>query len=294
MSVMNDEPFSESVRPPLATTVRELREAVGAARGAGRTIGLTPTMGALHEGHLSLVRACRQQCGFTVVTIFINPTQFGAAEDLHTYPRSLDKDLETLAACGVDLVFAPAEAEVYPAGFSTYVEPPAVAAPLEGRCRPGHFRGVATIVLKLLHMAGPDEAFFGAKDYQQSLVIRRMVEDFNIPVRVQVCPTVRETDGLAMSSRNQRLSREDRRRATALSRSLERAAQLAAQGERDAGVIRRAMRRVFDEAGIVRVDYIALVRPETLEDLDRLDGPAVAAVAAHVGGVRLIDNRCIG
>ena len=278
----------------MAASTDELRRSVAAVRAQGRTIGLVPTMGSLHEGHLSLVRASKLDCDFTVVTIFVNPAQFGPHEDLESYPRMLEKDLEALAACEVDLVFAPSTEEMYPAGFSTYVEPPAVARSLEGRCRPGHFRGVATVVLKLFQMTGADAAFFGAKDYQQSLVIRRMVEDFNVPIRIRVCPTVHEPDGLAISSRNQHLSEDQRKQATALSRSLQRAADLASRGERDPAVVILQMRRVLDAAGITRVDYIALVHPETLEDVSEIDGPAIAAVAAYVGNARLIDNRCIG
>lgn len=195
---------SERLAPPmeLVEGSAEIRAAVLAARAAGKTVGLVPTMGALHEGHLSLVRESTESCNCTIVTIFVNPTQFAPHEDFARYPRSLDDDLAALARLGVDYVFAPSRDEIYPPGFSTYVDPPAVAAPLEGICRPGHFRGVATVVLKLFHLVPADVAYFGQKDYQQSLVVRRMVEDLNLPIAIRVLPIVREADGLAMSSRN--------------------------------------------------------------------------------------------
>ena len=203
----------------IVKTIADLRAAVAAARREGKKIGLVPTMGALHEGHLSLVRASQEECGFTVVTIYVNPSQFGPGEDYRRYPRTLEKDVERLAGAA-DLVFAPADEEVYPSGHGTWVDVGAAAEPLEGQCRPGHFRGVATVVLKLFHMSGADLAYFGQKDYQQALVIRRMVEDLNVPVALRVCPIVREPDGLAMSSRNVYLSAEARQRAIILWKSL--------------------------------------------------------------------------
>ena len=192
--------------PKPVTTVAQLREQLRTARRAGRKIGLVPTMGALHEGHLSLVRAAKAECDYTVVSIYVNPSQFGPNEDFAKYPRTLEADLALLAGCGADLVFAPGNDEVYRAGHATWVEVGPVAEPLEGVFRPGHFRGVATVVLKLLNMVQPDAAYFGQKDYQQALVIRRMVADLDLPVAIRVCPTVREPDGLAMSSRNRYLS----------------------------------------------------------------------------------------
>ena len=222
---------TENRRPQLVSTLAELRRTLDAARREGRRIGLVPTMGALHEGHLSLVRASRSECDLTVVSIYVNPSQFGPHEDLARYPRTLDADLDALAACGTDLVFCPADGEVYPPGYSTWLEVGAVSPPLEGKCRPGHFRGVATIVLKLLNMVGPQAAYFGQKDYQQVQVIRRLAADLNLPVEVRVLPTVREADGLAMSSRNRYLAPDERRRATALVRSLRLAADLAAEAK---------------------------------------------------------------
>lgn len=279
---------------PLVASGLELRAAIAAARKSGRSIGLVPTMGALHAGHLSLVKASVGEGCYTVVTIFVNPAQFGPQEDFQQYPRTLDRDLSLLAAAGAELVFAPQLDEVYPAGFSTFIEPPQVALPLEGICRPSHFRGVATVVLKLFNLAQPDVAYFGQKDYQQSLVIRRMVADLNVPVEVRVCPTIREPDGLALSSRNAYLSAAERRQALALSRSLFAAAELVACGEQSTAVVVKRMQQELDSAGIERVDYLAIVDPETLTEVADLSRPAIALVAAHVGRTRLIDNLRIG
>jgi pantoate--beta-alanine ligase len=251
-------------------------------------------MGALHAGHVSLVEASNCECDVTVVTIFVNPTQFGPKEDFAKYPRTLEADLDKLAAHRVDAVFAPSNEEMYPAGFSTYVEPPQAAAPWDGVCRPGHFRGVVTVVLKLFQAVPADAAFFGQKDYQQSVVIRRMVQDLNVPIEIRVMPTVREPDGLAMSSRNVYLSPEERQRALALSRSLHLIEQLAEQGERDAVALRQRMVATLEASGVDRIDYATIVDPETLVELNELTGPAVALIAAHVGGTRLIDNCRLG
>jgi len=247
-------------------------------------------MGALHEGHLSLVRAAQAECGFTVVTIFVNPTQFAPHEDFDKYPRTLAADLDALVSCRADLVFAPSRDEMYPAGCATFVEPPPVAQRWEGECRPGHFRGVATVVLKLFNLAQADVAFFGHKDYQQAAVIRRMVQDLNVPIEIRVCPTVRELDGLAMSSRNRYLNADERRQALAISRSLHLADRLAATGERQAAKLVEAMRGALAEAQIGRIDYVAVVDSESLEPVSELAGPAIALIAANVGTTRLIDN----
>ncbi len=280
--------------PPLVLTSRAaIGEHVGQLRAEKKSIGLVPTMGALHAGHLSLVEASNQQCDATIVTIFVNPTQFDRPADLLRYPRTLDADLAALAPLSVSALFAPSVEEMVPSGASTFVDPPQVAQPLEGRCRPGHFRGVATIVLKLFHLIPADVAFFGAKDYQQSLVIRHMAEDLDLSIRVCTCPTVREADGLALSSRNAHLSTVERARALSLWRSLERAAALVAEGERDTGKITTAMRQTLVDAGVDSIDYVALTDPESLEELDQLTGPAQALVAATVGTTRLIDNQRI-
>jgi len=277
-------------RPRLATTLGELREAIAVARRQHKKIGLVPTMGALHEGHLSLVRASQAECGFTVVTIYVNPSQFGPAEDYRRYPRTLETDLEALAGVGADLVFAPGNEEVYPAGHSTWIEVGGVARPLEGEHRPTHFRGVATIVLKLFQMVGADVAYFGQKDYQQALVVRRMVEDLNVPIAIRVCPTVREADGLAMSSRNAYLNPAERRQAVVLSKGLELARELVARGERDAPAIAAKMRELVLSVHPARIDYVALVDPETLEPIAQIRGRTLAALAVVIGQTRLIDN----
>jgi pantoate--beta-alanine ligase len=289
---MNTDSASSPRLPLVVTTRDEVRHHIATARKTGRKIGLVPTMGALHAGHLSLVKAARRECDFTVATIFVNPTQFGPHEDFQKYPRNLDADLKLLASLNVDLVFAPTVAEMYPPGSTTFVEVGAVAAPLESAARPGHFRGVATIVLKLFNLIPADVAFFGQKDYQQSLVIRQMVADLDVPITIRVCPIVREPDGLAMSSRNVYLSADERRRALSLSMSLRLAAELVAGGERDAGAIIRQMREVLDTAG-VQIDYVALAHPDTLEVVANIQGPTVALVAARVGNTRLIDNQLL-
>jgi len=278
----------------LVTTAAQLRAALEPARRAGRRIGLVPTMGALHEGHLSLVRAAKAECDLSVVSIYVNPSQFAPGEDLAKYPRTLQSDLEKLAGCQADLVLAPGDAEVYAPGHATWVEVGAVAEPLEGQLRPGHFRGVATIVLKLFNMVQPDAAYFGQKDYQQTLVVRRMVADLNVPVQVRVCPTVREPDGLAMSSRNAYLSMEARRRATVLWYSLEAARRAVGGGQRDAAAVARQMREILLSAGDVTIDYVALVHPETLEPVRTVVSPTLAAVAVRIDGTRLIDNCILG
>lgn len=282
-----------SIHPKVVTTVDALRRTVRTQRRAGRRIGLVPTMGALHEGHLSLVRASKRECDYTVVSIFVNPSQFGPAEDLAKYPRTLQSDLDSLAGCGAELVFAPAENQVYGPKHATWVEVEGVAEPLEGRIRPGHFRGVATIVLKLFNMVQPDVAFFGRKDFQQVLVVRQMAADLDVPVEVRVCPTVREADGLAMSSRNAYLTPEARRRARALSQSLRRAEQMVAAGASEAEEIIQQIREVLQTAAPVDIDYIALMHPETLDPVAEIREPTAVLLAARIDGTRLIDNTVL-
>lgn len=247
-------------------------------------------MGALHPGHVSLVAASARACGFTVVTVFVNPTQFGPKEDFAKYPRTLEADVAQVAAAGADLVFAPSVDEVYPAGNATFVEIGGVAEPLEGECRPGHFRGVATVVLKLFNMVGADIAYFGQKDYQQTLVVRQMVRDFNVPITVEVCPTVREPDGLAMSSRNVYLSPAERKQALALSRALRKTEQAVTAGERSVWKLRDVLQTELAATPEVRVQYAVVADAATLREPAELDRPCVALVAAHVGTTRLIDN----
>jgi pantoate--beta-alanine ligase len=267
-----------------------LRRAVLAARQAGQRVGLVPTMGALHEGHLSLVDAARAECDLAVVTIFVNPTQFAPSEDFRNYPRDLDRDLALLGERGCDLVFAPAEEEMYRPGHATFVDVGSIGQVLEGRYRPAHFRGVATVVLKLFQLAPADRAYFGRKDYQQALVVRQMVADLNVPIDVRVCPIVREADGLAMSSRNSYLTADERQRAVVLHRSLQLAEELVARGECEVATIRREMRREIDRTGGVDVQYIAFVADGTVTPVEIIAGPTTIALAALVGKTRLIDN----
>lgn len=279
--------------PQTVVQVAHLRTRLEPVRRQGKRIGFVPTMGALHEGHLSLVRASKQECDLTVVSIYVNPTQFGPTEDFARYPRTMQADLEALGRVGVELVFAPTDEQMYPPGFSTWVQAGAVAQPLEGACRPGHFRGVATVVLKLLNMVQPHVAYFGQKDYQQALVIRRMVADLNLPVELRVCPTVREPDGLAMSSRNRYLSPEARKQAVVLWRSLQQAAELVAQGCRNTEEIVQQMRRQILAAPGAEIDYVALVDPETLEPVAEITGRTLATVAVRIEATRLIDNHLL-
>jgi len=259
----------------------------------GHRIGLVPTMGALHEGHISLVHNAREQADIVAATIFVNPTQFGPHEDFRKYPRTLDADLRALASAGCNLVFIPTANDIYPPGFSTYVEPPVVSQPLEGICRPGHFRGVATIVLKLFQLLPAHIACFGQKDYQQLQVIKRMVADLAVPIEIIACPTVREPDGLAMSSRNRYLSPSERQQALALSRALAQAEQRVRFGEQNAATIVTAMQATLHEAGITQIEYVALADPETLAPQTTVDRPTIALIAARVGTTRLIDNRLL-
>ena len=286
-------PTATKPAPLLLTDGDELRQIVLHAGLEGQRVGLVPTMGALHEGHLSLVRAARAECDMTVVTIFVNPTQFGPNEDYRRYPRTLDADLDALAAEGACVVFAPPVEHIYPDGHATTIEVGGVALPLEGVCRPNHFRGVATVVLKLFHLAPAHVAYFGQKDFQQSLVVRQLVRDLGLPIHIRVCPIVREADGLALSSRNAYLGAAERRQALALSQSLRRASELYAAGERDAEELRRRMREVFDSAGISDVDYVALADRDSLDKAATVCDSTMALVAAHVGKTRLIDNHLL-
>jgi pantoate--beta-alanine ligase len=274
----------------VATTIAEIRACVREAHAAGKTVGFVPTMGALHAGHASLMQAAAGRCDYVVVSIFVNPTQFGPGEDFEKYPRPIEKDLEICRQHGVDAVFAPSRTEMYPRANLTWVTVEKVSEPLCGRFRPGHFRGVATVCMKLFNIVGADLAFFGQKDAQQVAVIRRMVADLNLPLEIVVCPTVREPDGLAMSSRNQYLSPQERKEATIISRSLQRSAELIRSGERDAARITDEMLRVLRQVPALRVEYASLVDAETLEDLPQVRGRVLVAVAARLGSTRLIDN----
>ena len=274
-------------------TVAELREALRPARRAERVIGLVPTMGALHEGHSSLIRRARETCDEVVVSLFVNPSQFNDAGDLAAYPRDEARDAELAADAGADLLFAPGVEEVYPRGFATTVHVEGLTAPLEGVKRGiGHFDAVTTVVTKLLNMVGPDVAFFGQKDAQQALVVGRLVRDLDLPVRIEVRPTVREPDGLALSSRNVHLRGADRERALALHDALRAAETSLAAGERDASVLRSAALAAMRGHG-VEPEYLELVRTDDLAPVTRVDGDVLLAVAARVGGTRLIDNTIL-
>ena len=257
---------------------------------APRPLGLVPTMGALHEGHLSLVRRARADNATVVASIFVNPTQFGVHEDLSSYPRDLDVDLAKLEREGVDLVFAPPRQEIYPPGFSTHVDVGPVAERLEGASRPGHFRGVATVVCKLLAIVRPDRAYFGQKDAQQCLVVQRLNDDLNLGAEIVVLPTVRDADGLALSSRNGYLGTEDRKAALVLYRSLRRASELYESGVRDADQIQDRMRALIDAEPRAEIDYVSVADADTLDELDTVDRPALVSLAVRIGAVRLIDN----
>lgn len=273
-------------------SVEELRDRVRTARAAGQTIGCVPTMGALHAGHLSLIEAAREQTDFVVVTIFVNPTQFEPNEDYSRYPRPLDDDLDHCRAAGADLVFHPETATVYPDAAATFVEVPELSTVLEGHYRPAHFRGVTTIVLKLLNMVQPDTVFFGRKDYQQQFLIRRMVRDLNLPVEICTCPTIREADGLALSSRNAYLSTEDRQTARALFQSLRLACDQCNAGKTPAEA-RQAMLDFLHTFPGLQLDYATIADAQTLAEIDEPAAEMIALVAARVGSTRLIDNMPI-
>jgi pantoate--beta-alanine ligase len=270
-----------------ATTISAVREW---RRGLTGSVGLVPTMGALHEGHLSLVRRAREECDQVAVSLFVNPTQFGPREDLARYPHDLARDQSLLRETRCDLLIAPAAEEMYSASFDTFLEPGAVAAPLEGERRPGHFRGVATVVLKLFNIVAPTRAYFGQKDAQQLVVIRKMVADLNLDVVVVPCATVREPDGLALSSRNAYLSAEERAAAPVLYRALDTARQRYQSGERKAAALRAAMLEVLGAEPRARVDYVSVADPLTLRELERVEAGALLSLAVRMGGTRLIDN----
>jgi pantoate--beta-alanine ligase len=277
----------------VVNTLEELREARGALVGS---LGLVPTMGALHRGHLSLVERARAENDHVAVSVFVNPTQFGPGEDLNRYPRDLDRDLAALEPLGVDLVWVPPVEAVYPPGFQTWVTVEDVSAPLEGKHRPGHFRGVATVVAKLFNAVTPDRAYFGQKDAQQVVVIRQMVRDLNFPVEVRVCPIVREADGLALSSRNVYLNPAERQAATVLHRALSAAQQALGQGSTDADMLRAVMSSTIAAEPLAREEYVSVADPETLAELEQVDPArgALLSLAVRVGKTRLIDNCLVG
>jgi pantoate--beta-alanine ligase len=272
------------------TKIDEMRAAARTARQSGKSLGFVPTMGALHEGHLSLVRAACAACDVVAASIFVNPTQFGPNEDLAKYPRSFDRDCELLEREPVDFLFVPSVEEMYPPGALTWVTVEELSSKLDGRSRPGHFRGVTTVVSKLFHIVEPGVAFFGQKDAAQLAIIRRMVRDQNFPVEIVVCPIVREPDGLAMSSRNAYLNPEQRKQALVLHRSLMRVRQLVDEGERTAAKLRDAGQSEFSSQPEVRLDYFEIVDTDTLDPVENVCAGTLVAVAAYVGSTRLIDN----
>lgn len=274
-------------------SVSEARAALRHLRAGQRTIGFVPTMGALHQGHLSLVRAAKAACDAVAVSIFVNPTQFGPNEDLAKYPRTFESDRAALEREGVDLLFAPSIEEMYPSGASTFVNVEGVSDRLDGASRPGHFRGVATVVANLFNIIAPDKAFFGQKDAAQVAILRKMVRDLHFPLELVVCPIVREPDGLAMSSRNRYLSPEERKQALVLSRALREVEHLAASGTTESSALISAAQTVLASEPAVRIDYCKIVNPDTLEDLTDTRSGALAAIAAFVGTTRLIDNALL-
>ena len=274
----------------ICKTIDEMRHASHASRVDGKRLGLVPTMGALHDGHLSLVRTARQRCDAVVVSIFVNPTQFGPTEDLSKYPRSFERDCQLLEAEGVNIVFAPSDKEMYPPGSTTFVTVEGLSEKLCGKSRPGHFRGVTTVVAKLFNIVEPDIAVFGQKDSAQAVIIRRMVRDLDFDVEIVICPIVREKDGLAMSSRNAYLNPQQRKQALVLYRALTRVQFLSDKGEKDAGKLVAAALEVMREEPDVRLDYFEVVDQEMLEPVTDISHGALVAVAAFLGSTRLIDN----
>lgn len=285
---------SQETQARLLTSIEETRAAVVAAKSAGATIGFVPTMGALHQGHLSLVEASLAECDHTVVSIFVNPTQFAPHEDLEKYPRTLEEDLKLLNDLGCWLVFAPTTDEMYADDAETMIDVGSVAKPFEGASRPTHFQGVATVVLKLFQIVPADRAYFGRKDYQQSLVVKQMVRDLCVPTEICVQPTVRDQDGLALSSRNAYLNPAEREQACALWKSLQLADELCSGGETSAAEIVRQMKNLLATHEGVDLEYLAIVEEGTLHEVEQIEGSAVVILAAKVGKTRLIDNHIIG
>ncbi len=271
-------------------TIDEVRRVVHPAKQGGKRVGLVPTMGALHEGHLSLVHAAKSECDVVVVSIFVNPIQFGPNEDFEKYPRPIEKDLELCRQAGVDVVFYPEVQEMYPRELLTTVRVSKMTQTLCGKSRPTHFEGVTTVVTKLFNVVGPDFAYFGQKDAQQALVLRRMTADLDVPVTIRICPTIREESGLAKSSRNQYLNDDQRVQATSLSRALKEAVSLIKSGKKETSELIGAMETIIKTAGPCRIDYISVNDLETLEEVSRVQKPVVIALAVNIGPARLIDN----
>jgi pantoate--beta-alanine ligase len=274
----------------VAKTIDAVREQVSAARKKGEKIGLVPTMGAFHQGHISLIERAVKDCDFVVVTIFVNPTQFGPGEDFEKYPRSFDTDLEICRKTGVHLVFVPTAEQMYASENLTWVNVEKLTKPLCGRFRAGHFRGVTTVCAKLFNIVQADIAFFGQKDAQQAIVVKRMVADLNMPLKIVLCPTVRDADGLALSSRNQYLTEQQRKDATLIYKSLQKCEEMIKTGVSDTQEIITKMRDILNQAPSIKIEYVSIVDAKTLQSLDRITGKILAAVAARIGSARLIDN----
>ncbi len=274
----------------IAKTIQSVRSLVKAARSKSKKIGLVPTMGALHIGHISLIEAAVKQCDFVVVSIFVNPTQFGPGEDFEKYPRPLDADLKICRKTGVDVVFVPTQEQMYPAENLTWVNVEKLTELLCGQSRPIHFRGVTTVCAKLFNIVAPDVAFFGRKDAQQAIVVRRMAADLNMPLEIVICPTVREPNGLAVSSRNKYLTEEQKKDATLIYKSLQKCREMIDDGTTDSETIIAEMRKILSQAPSIEIEYISIVDAETLHNLDKIAGKALAAVAVQIGPARLIDN----
>jgi pantoate--beta-alanine ligase len=277
----------------VAETIESVRAAVKTTRDKGKKIGLVPTMGALHIGHISLIETAAKKCEFVVVSIFVNPTQFGPGEDFEKYPRPIEADLDICRKAGVNLVFAPKPQQMYPKKNLTWVNIEKLTEPLCGKSRPGHFRGVTTICAKLFNIVQPDIAFFGQKDAQQARVIRQMIEDLNMPLEIVVCPTVREPDGLAVSSRNQYLDKQQRQDAAYIYKSLEKCREMINTGEIESRKIIEEMKRVLQQKSSIKIEYVSIADYETLEAIDRIAGKVLAAIAVRLGPARLIDNILI-
>jgi len=277
----------------VAETIETARAAVKTARGKGEIIGLVPTMGALHIGHVSLIEAAVKKCGFVIVSIFVNPTQFGPGEDFEKYPRPVEADMDICREAGVNLVFAPKPGQMYPCEILTWVNVEKLTEPLCGKSRPGHFRGVTTVCAKLFNIVQPDIAFFGQKDAQQAIVIRRMVADLNMPLEIVICPTIREPDGLAVSSRNQYLDRQQRQDAAYIYKSIEKCREMVNAGKIETREIIEEMKKILRQKSSIKIEYISIVDSDTLEAIDRIAGKALAAVAVRLGPARLIDNIMI-
>ncbi len=274
----------------IITSPAEIQNCCWSARADGMTIGLVPTMGFLHEGHLSLMRRARTENDLLVVSIFVNPTQFGQGEDYNKYPKDLQRDSEMAESVGVDIIFAPTPEDMYPTGYATFVNAERITEKMCGASRPIHFRGVTTVVTKLFNLVYPHKAYFGQKDAQQAVVIKRMVADLNFDIEITVMPTIREEDGVAMSSRNRYLSPAGRQAALVLSRSLHKAAKLVESGQTDAAEISHTMREMIEAEPLAEIDYIAIVDADTLDDLDIVRGKVLVALAVFIGKTRLIDN----